>query len=280
MSPRAVSITLWTVSALLAVALGFAQRMTGPSYPARGHYQVADEAVRYRLPRSHGGSGGLTVTIRVPSSDSDVALMWRRYPTKDTWHALSMIPMNDDLLAAEIPHHPPAGKVEYWIRIGTRDRIVRIPSREPVVARFRGSVRASVLIPHIIVMFASLLLATRALLEVMRPSAPSARAQILTAMALLIVGGLILGPLVQREAFGALWTGWPFGTDLTDNKTLIAVLAWLPAMVVAIRRKKTRLAVVAGWLVMMIVFSIPHSLRGSQLNWEETPSATPEHLNS
>jgi hypothetical protein len=268
-SPRWTSIVLWTAAALLAVGLGFIQRMTGPSYPTRGHYSTADETVRYKLPRSHGGPGGLTVSIRVPSSSGrDVALMWRRYPTQDTWHALSMIPLTDDLLVAEIPHQPPAGKVEYWIRIGTRDRMVQIPSTEPVVARFRGSVRAAVLIPHIIVMFASLLLATRAVLEVMRPSAPSARGQILTAMALLIVGGLILGPLVQREAFGALWTGWPFGTDLTDNKTLVAVLAWLPAVVVALRRKKTRLAVITGWLVLMIVFSIPHSMRGSELDWE------------
>jgi hypothetical protein len=59
------------------------------------------------------------------------------------------------------------------------------------------------------------------------------------------VGGLILGPPVQLEAFGALWTGWPFGADLTDNKTLIAVLAWVPAVVAALRNKKTRLSDVA-----------------------------------
>ena len=39
---------------------------------------------------------------------------------------------------------------------------------------------------------------------------------------LLAVGGFILGPLVQNYAFGELWTGVPFGWDLTDNKTLIA----------------------------------------------------------
>jgi len=32
---------------------------------------------------------------------------------------------------------------------------------------------------------------------------------------------------VQHYAFGQLWTGVPFGWDLTDNKTLLAALAWV-----------------------------------------------------
>jgi hypothetical protein len=206
--------------------------------------------------------------------------MWRRFPTDDPWQSVPMLPADRGSVAAEIPHQPPAGKVEYWILVRGEGRKLRVPASESVVARFRGSVRASVLIPHIVAMFASLLLATRTLLEVMRPSAPGARGLILVSMAFLIAGGLVLGPLVQDAAFGALWTGWPFGTDLTDNKTLVAVLAWLPAVVAALRRKSTRLAVMAGWIVMMVVFSIPHSMRGSQLDWEEAPAAETYSTNS
>ncbi|MCK7537691.1 MAG: hypothetical protein MZV63_45435 [Marinilabiliales bacterium] len=50
--------------------------------------------------------------------------------------------------------------------------------------------------------------------------------------------GMILGPVVQKYAFGDLWTGIPFGWDLTDNKTLIAVFAWILAVVM--NRKKDR----------------------------------------
>jgi len=38
-----------------------------------------------------------------------------------------------------------------------------------------------------------------------------------------------LGPLVQLNAFGDLWTGWPFGGDWTDNKTLFAFIFWVIA---------------------------------------------------
>ena len=92
---------------------------------------------------------------------------------------------------------------------------------------------------------------------------------ILTSMGLLAVGGLVLGPIVQKYAFGALWTGWPFGHDLTDNKTLIAFFAWLPATIIAARGVTSRMAVVLGWVVMMGIFLIPHSLRGSELDWSE-----------
>ena len=42
----------------------------------------------------------------------------------------------------------------------------------------------------------------------------------------LVAGGFVLGPIVQHQAFGAYWTGIPFGFDLTDNKVLIALVAW------------------------------------------------------
>jgi hypothetical protein len=175
----------------------------------------------------------------------------------------------DRRLTATVPHQPPAGKVEYRLVLDTTGGEVIIPAGEPVVARFRASVPAWVLIPHILAMFTSMLVSTRALLEVLRPSTPDPTRSILVAMGLLVVGGLFLGPVVQKFAFGAFWTGWPFGHDLTDNKTLIACIAWLPATILALRGRKLRAAVVIGWIVMMGVFLIPHSLRGSEMDWSE-----------
>jgi hypothetical protein len=180
-----------------------------------------------------------------------------------------MIETADGRLEARIPGQPTAGKVEYRIVIEDEAGTEWIPEAGTVIARFRGDVPAAVLVPHILAMFLSMLVSTRALLEVLRPKAPPARTLVLVAMALLVVGGLVLGPIVQRFAFGAFWTGWPLGHDLTDNKTLIAFIAWLPATVLAWRRLRTRAAVALGWLVMMGVFLVPHSLRGSELDWTE-----------
>jgi hypothetical protein len=180
-----------------------------------------------------------------------------------------MVRDHDSRLTATIPHQPPAGKVEYRLRLGGPAGTQPIPDGDPVVARFRADVPGLVLIPHIIAMFGSMLVVTRVLLEVVRGSTAEPRRLVLVGMVLLMVGGLFLGPVVQKFAFGAYWTGWPLGHDLTDNKTLVAFLAWLPATVLAMRGRKLMVAVVVGWIVMMGVFLIPHSLRGSERDWSQ-----------
>jgi hypothetical protein len=265
-----VSAALWVAALLLTLVLAVFQRLTGPSHPVRGNTVLAGgEAVSYRLPRSNEGRPELRVAIPSVGSGNRAGLEWRRYPTGEPFRRQAMIETADGRLEARIPGQPTAGKVEYRIVIEDEAGTEWIPEAGTVIARFRGDVPAAVLVPHILAMFLSMLVSTRALLEVLRPKAPPARTLVLVAMALLVVGGLVLGPIVQRFAFGAFWTGWPLGHDLTDNKTLIAFIAWLPATVLAWRRLRTRAAVALGWLVMMGVFLVPHSLRGSELDWTE-----------
>jgi len=274
---RAVSAALWIAAFVVTVLLAVFQRMTGPSHPARGTVTLSgDTAISYRLPRSDEGRGRLAVSMPAPPTGAQAVLEWRRYPTNEAYRRLIMADDGEGRVTADIPGQPAAGKVEYRILIGGERDPTAIPRGDTVVARFRGDVPAGVLIPHIFAMFVSMLLSTRALFEVLRPGAPPGRVLVLASMALLIVGGLVLGPIVQKYAFGAFWTGWPFGHDLTDNKTLIAFLAWLPATVVAARGAKTRVAVIAGWVVMMGIFLIPHSMRGSELDWSEADGAEPQ----
>jgi hypothetical protein len=77
----------------------------------------------------------------------------------------------------------------------------------------------------------------------------------------------VLGPAVQKQAFGEWWAGVPYGWDLTDNKTLLAFLAWVPAMVPMLRCRPARGAIVCAAVAMMVVFAIPHSVWGSQIDW-------------
>jgi len=269
-SGRAVSAALWVAAFLVAVLLAVFQRTTGPSYPARGEIQLAGgESITYRLPRSDEGRGTLRVRIPQPLDDLAAVLEWRRFPTDEPYRKLTMASDGEDWLVASIPGQPAAAKVEYRIVVTGGGGSTIVPAGEPVVARYRGSVPAGVLIPHILAMFASMLVSTRALFEVLRPGPLGGRRLILTSMGLLVVGGLVLGPIVQKFAFGAFWTGWPFGHDLTDNKTVIAFLAWLPATIAAARGVTSRVAVVLGWVVMMGIFLIPHSMRGSELDWSE-----------
>ena len=139
-------------------------------------------------------------------------------------------------LVGALPSQPAAGKLEYYIKLGTPSgREVAIAGEKPVVIRFKGNVPAGIMIPHILIMFFAMLLSNLAGLTAAFKS-PRQKIYGQWALWLLLAGGMILGPLVQKYAFGDLWTGIPFGWDLTDNKTLIAVIAWIFAVVM--NRKK------------------------------------------
>ena len=80
-------------------------------------------------------------------------------------------------------------------------------------------------------------------------------------------GGLIFGPVVQKFAFGAYWTGWPFGQDLTDNKTLIAFIFWVIALIRIWRNREKRGWILVAAIVLLVIFLIPHSMFGSELDY-------------
>ena len=74
---------------------------------------------------------------------------------------------------------------------------------------------------------------------------------------------------VQNFAFGEYWTGIPFGTDLTDNKTLIAFVSWLIALLALLKTKQPTPWIVAAAIVTLVIFLIPHSVFGSELKYAD-----------
>ena len=256
---------LWMLAFLITLASAVYQRKTGPTYPVKGTSTINESQVKYKLLRSHGGEGDQPVIITAPDTTISGLLIFRRYKMDEPWTRVKMRRQGDSLIAY-LPHQPPAGKLEYYIELAKGVSLVNVPANETVVTRFKGHVPAAVLIPHILFMFAGMLLSVRTGIESLRMSA-NLKPYVLWTTAIIFIGGMILGPIVQKFAFGAYWTGFPFGTDLTDNKTLIAFLAWLAALVAVLRQRKARLMSLIAMLVTMIIFMIPHSMHGSELDY-------------
>lgn len=256
---------LWILAFLITLASAVYQRVTGPTHPKRGKASLAGQEFRYRLPRSMAG-GDAEIRVPAVSAQTQGTIAWKRNKTRDDWTYSGMTRQGGELVG-RLPQQPPAGKLAY--RVILQDGNERITlGGEPVVIRFRGEVPLPVLVLHVIAMFTAMLAGTRAGLEFFRPS-PDYGRLVLWTLGLLAAGGLVLGPIVQKYAFGAYWTGWPFGTDLTDNKTAVAWLAWLIAWL-RLRRKPENAGawVLAAAIVMLTVFAIPHSLLGSELKYE------------
>ena len=255
---------IWAASIAFTVGLAFHQEATGPTKSVRGTESVGETTFSYKLLRTHGGEGGLPVMLHVPDSAVEGEVTWRRYPTQDAWQILPLV-RKGEMLEVEIPHQPPAGKVEYDVRVRKGAAEAAFPARA-AVARFKGAVNPVVLIIHILMMFFGMLWSARTALEALLKR-PRARIHAWVTFHLLFVGGLILGPIVQYQAFGAFWTGAPFGYDLTDNKMLIAVVAWGIALWMFRGGRSTRWWIFAAALLTLGVFVIPHSVLGSQIDW-------------
>lgn len=258
----------WILAILITLSAAAYQRLTGPTYPFKGEISLDGQSISYKLLRSHGGAGNQPVSLALLDTSYSGYVVFKRYKVNEEWQKLPMHRTANGLYA-ELPHQPPAGKLEYYILLERGTEQVTIPAHTTVVTRFKGEVPLYVLIPHILFMFFAFLFSNLTGLEAIARGPNLARFTSIT-FVLLIIGGMILGPLVQKHAFDAYWTGIPFGYDLTDNKTLIAVLGWLLALW-AVRKNpdnsSTRWLVVFAAVLMLAVYLIPHSMMGSELDY-------------
>jgi len=264
------NIFKWIVVSFLgivvtAVALIY-QSLTGPTKPLRTQLWLNDDQVyKMKLPRSHGGTTNCLIEIGIPDNTVSADLFFRRYPTNEEWQKISMVRVSDKL-AAFLPNQPPAGKLEYYIVFLQDGKAIRTPSSGQAVIRFRADVPSGIILPHIFLMFMAMLLSNLTLFLAIFGFRQYRLFGWITLIAL-IAGGLIFGPIVQKHAFGQYWTGFPNGMDLTDNKTLIAFVFWLIAVLANLKKERRYLTAIAA-IIMLIIFSIPHSARGSELNPE------------
>jgi hypothetical protein len=266
---RVSAALLWVAAFLLMSGAAAWQRLTGPTHPKRGQVEVAGQDVRWRLLRSAVTGEPFMVALPVPPGVTGT-VHYRRFPVNEAFREVAMTREGGTLVGL-LPTQPPAGKLEYYVTLRGPEGSFRLPEDEPVVMRFKGDVPAGVLVPHVVAMFFSMLIGVRAALAALL-GRKEARRYAWVALVGITIGGLVLGPVVQKHAFGAFWTGWPLGEDLTDNKTLAMWLAWVVAVAVLERRRAAddrlaRVALVGACLVTIAVYLVPHSLRGSQLDY-------------
>lgn len=272
-------IILWLLAIIITLFAAYYQRKTGPTYPKMINLNVNDTTYQAKLVRSLGIDERPEVKLRIPDTTIKAKLYYKRFKTSNDYKVSEfryrVYPVNSFIMNklfkiteekgffAEVPKQPPAGKLEYYIELtdskGTRSFL----KDQPIIIRFKGMVPSYILAPHILFMFLAMLFSTLAgLFSLIKH--PLYKKYSLWTLILLTAGGMILGPLVQKYAFGEFWTGVPLGWDLTDNKTLIALIFWIIAVIMN-RKKERPLYTTLAALILLVVFSIPHSMFGSEL---------------
>lgn len=273
-------LIIWIFAILITLLAAYYQRKTGPTHPKDVDVTVGDSVYTVRLYRS-GGERDARIIFPTTDTTVDARIFYKRFKVQEEWtekpfvlkdiryHSKFMtrvLKMKEGpAMAAYLPMQPPAGKLEYFISIEKNGHKTFIAHDQPVVIRFKGNVPSTVLIIHVILMFMTMLVSTvagfYALARINR-----FRLMTIVTFVLLFLGGGVFGPWVQWYAFGDWWTGVPFGWDLTDNKTLFAFIFWVVALVGTRKNKRPWLVILAA-VMTLVIFSIPHSLFGSELDY-------------
>jgi hypothetical protein len=255
------------------------QDRTGPTYPLRGTVATGAGPVRFVCMRSQTIGQDLPVVLLDPVPEGVAATVrYRRMRSRDAW---TTMPMSRGAFAisgrgrsrtvqgvgARLPSlNERAGKYEYFVEVETGEGPAEsITGKRPIVARYKAAVPGTVLALHILAIFASMLVAIRTTIAGMLGH--PVKRYLYATLATLLLGGFVLGPVVQWYAFGVWWSGFPFGYDWTDNKVVVELAFWLLALWANRGARRSRWTVVLAGLATLAVYFIPHSVFGSEYNY-------------
>lgn len=247
----------WILAVVITIASAVYQRVTGPTYPLSGKVVFEGKEIKYKLERSHSSSSNYLLEIQTGDPQTHGVLNWRKNNSGEEFAKVEMT--GSEILRGELPAQIRLHKLEYYVTLYKNQSSINIPADKNVVVRFKDDVPLFILIPHIFAMFFAMMLSTRTGLEFFNKEQKFEKLPLWTII-ILFIGGFPLGFAMNGFAFGEVWGGWPFGHDVTDNKTQIAFIFWLVSFFMIKKNKKPALWALAAAIVMIVVYSIPHSV--------------------
>jgi hypothetical protein len=259
---------IWIFAIIFTVVIAGYQRRTGPTYPMKVKKEIGQTLIRGELIRTYDGQDDAKVILKIADTSIQGKLQFRRFKSYDNWTTAPMVRKGDSLIAS-LPHQDIAGKVMYHITLVKGNEQILL-NDDPAVLRYKGYVPRYILFPHILIIFLAMLFSTITGLEAITKGKHTFLYTWITIITLFI-GGLVLGPIVQKFSFDVYWAGWPFGHDLTDNKSVVAFLFWVIALIVQYRNREKKLWAIVASIVLLIVFLIPHSMLGSEIDYTKLP---------
>lgn len=228
------------------------------------------------------GPGQPELVIGVEPSEGASADIVCRVTGKGAGETLrvSMEPGGDALLKGYLPDFGKGKNIDYAFEVRPDSAtIVRLPEEgESLRLRYKGEVSTLVLVLHVIFMFGAFFFMVMAALcaNELRRGIGTKKLTVKMVRWLILftfIGGWPLGFILNAQRFGPVWEGFPFGYDVTDNKTQIMFVFWLMVVLLGwgsfIGRspetdrfgdREWSVAVLIASVLSLAIFLIPHSL--------------------
>jgi hypothetical protein len=229
------------------------------------------------------GPGQPEITLKVdPPVEIGVDVIYR-VPGTDEPDTIAMSEVSSGTWSARLPNREKGERIEYgFLFISTEESGTGIATASSqtgyFLVKYKGEISVTVLILHILCMFAAFFFIIEASIGAfailfMGEDKEFTVAQTRWVLLFTFLGGWPLGFVLNWQRFGPVWEGFPFGYDITDNKTQLIAIFWVivAAMVwksFANRRTGRDLAgpgvfaiaVIIASVLSMILYLVPHSL--------------------
>lgn len=180
--------------------------------------------------------------------------------------------------SATLPQGDIGDRLVYRIEFNDeRSVLTTIPQdgKSGFLVKYKGNISPYVLIPHVILIFASIFFAFLTFfygVKILKGENCIKQAAVLVLLTFLfaLVGGILIGMQVTRQTFNEGWGGYPIGRDVTDTKTEVFVFFWLVTLIfgwnalggkkMIISERTFGIFIVVSFSINLLAFLIPHSL--------------------
>jgi hypothetical protein len=268
-----------TLAVLITLVVVVASRYFGPNRQYTVETSSQGVEMAHKAPRGHdeGGPAPLWVKVRLNGKEASDLMIGLKGRVKgaEAWEGI--LPSRtepgeegwDQRILFEVPEKPWTTRYFYQfdgcVKGGEPFTLTR-DDGNPMMVKFKGKVPAWIVILHVLGMFGGFFLLILSTLHAWalawgREDYKAASSLAWWSWLVLFIGGVPVGFAMNYFAFNVIWEAFPFGGDVTDNKTQIALILWaLAAMGLSYKKNRRSgvFAVVAGLLVLAI-FLIPHS---------------------
>jgi hypothetical protein len=267
-----IVLTLLLLTAARRLTMGRPVDLVSGEEGLRVHHRTVTEQV---------GPGQPLVRARIePEQHVALVVRWITPPSSEI-QARGMWEIRNGIWEARLPELKKGTKIKYWITVATADGLkVRMPGdpEKFAVLTYKGKASKLVIGAHVFFMFAAfffMVMSFLAAIEILRGREDKKNA-IRAARWVLVtsfIGCWPLGFILNYQTFGPLWEGFPFGYDITDNKTQAIFILWLASLLLAwgsfigkgegrdrLGRKPFAWAIVTCFVVSLALFVLPHSI--------------------
>jgi hypothetical protein len=229
------------------------------------------------------GPGQPEIILQVkPPTEIDASVLYR-VPGVEPFDTVGMAEISSGVWSARLPEKEKGDRLEYGFIISQTETsdtgtAVATSMNGCYLIKYKGEVSETVLVLHVLCMFAAFFFIVEAILGAFAMLFKGEEKEFTVAqtrwvLLFTFLGGMPLGFVLNRQRFGPIWEAFPFGTDITDNKTQLVIIFWIIIAALSWKSFACRrtgqdaigpaayaTAVVIASVLSLFLYLVPHSL--------------------